>query len=199
MPAPPLAWCDRAPSANAFLAASPRFSMAALRSSEIAAFTASISAGKRRFGIGRHRHIDRLETLEVLVVRLGQQLRGVDADELGLRLDPARVDADAVLAVVDISVHGRPEVGRALGRGRRRRCRPPSADGEIMRVGEVHPAALVDDLRLQELRQARPGAARRSRVRAARSATITGFCALARSRAASFTAPLSPCGGDVGT
>ena len=34
-------------------------------------------------------------------------------------------------------------------------------------------------------------------VRAARSATMTGFCALTSSRAASATAPESPCGGDV--
>ena len=32
-------------------------------------------------------------------------------------------------------------------------------------------------------------------VRAARSATITGFCASTSSRAASATAPESPCGG----
>ena len=68
--------------------------------------------GKRRFGIRRHRHVDGLEALEVLIVRLGQQLRGVDADELGLGFDPARIDPDAVLAVVDIGVHGRPEVGQ---------------------------------------------------------------------------------------
>ncbi len=36
-------------------------------------------------------------------------------------------------------------------------------------------------------------------VRAARSATMTGFCASASSLAASFTAPESPCGGAVGT
>ena len=36
-------------------------------------------------------------------------------------------------------------------------------------------------------------------VRAARSTTITGRSALASSRAASLTAPVSPCGGEVGT
>ena len=37
-----------------------------------------------------------------------------------------------------------------------------------------------------------------SAVRATRSATMTGLSALARSRAASLTAPVSPCGGEVG-
>ena len=67
---------------------------------------------QRRFGVGRHRHVDRLEALEVLIVRLGEQLDRVDADQLGARLDLGPVDADAVLAVVDVAVHHAPEVGQ---------------------------------------------------------------------------------------
>ena len=63
------------PSAKAFLAASPRLSMAALRSLGIAAFTASISAGSVASASAAIGHVDRLEALEVLVVRLGDAAR----------------------------------------------------------------------------------------------------------------------------
>ena len=52
------------------------------------AFTASISDRQRRFRVGRHRDVDRLEALEVLVVRLGVELDRADADQLGAGLDP---------------------------------------------------------------------------------------------------------------
>ena len=140
-------------SANAFLAASPRFSIAALRSFGIADLHRLDQRGQRRFGVGGHGHVHRLEALEVLVIRLGQQLDGVDADQLGVGLDPGAVDADAVLAVVGIGVHDGPEVGKldtqddvsiADRRGR---------TAEIVGLGEVHAAALIDDPRLQELGQ----------------------------------------------
>ncbi len=67
---------------------------------------------KRGFGIGRHMHVNDLEALEVLVVRLGQQVDRADADELGPGLDARLVDAVAVLAIIDPGVHGGPIVGQ---------------------------------------------------------------------------------------
>ena len=58
------------------MAASPRFSIAALRSLGIAAFTASISAGSVASASAGIETSTDLEALEVLVVRLGDQLDG---------------------------------------------------------------------------------------------------------------------------
>ena len=184
-------------SACAFFAASPRFSIAALRSFGIAAFTASISDGSVASASAAIADVDRLEALEVLVVRLGVELDRVDADQLGVGLDPGLVEADAVLAVVDVAVHHGPEVGQLhadddVGVGDRRR-----AGAEMVRLREVHAAAHVDDARLQRLGELHEQPTPFS-VRAARSTTITGRSALASSRAASLTAPVSPCGGEVG-
>ena len=67
----------------------------------------------------------------------------------------------------------------------------------MVRFREVHAGAHVDDAGLQrfgKLDQQRDTLF----VRAARSTTITGRSALASKRAASFTALVSPCGGEVG-
>ena len=68
-------------------------------------------------------------------------------------LTRAAVDADAVLAVVGIGVHDGPEVGKLeaqddVGIADRR-----GRTAEIVGLGEVHAAALIDDPRLQELGQ----------------------------------------------
>ena len=86
------------------------------------------------------------------------------------------VDADAVLAVVDTGVHHGPEVGELEAEddvGVGDDARRPRA--EMVRLREVHAAALVDDAAPAAPRRARPAACMPFGVRAARSATITGF------------------------
>ena len=104
-----------------------------------------------RFRIARHRHVDALEALEILIVRLGEQFGRADADQFCARLDLGGVAADAVVAVVDKAVHRVPvirqlqaddDVGRAdHGRG----------TAERMGVRKIHPVALIDHRRLQQL------------------------------------------------
>ena len=91
----------------------PRASIAALRSAGSACFTASISAGSVASRVARHLHVDRLEALEILVVRLGVEHDRTDADQLGVRLDVGFLQAGAfVLAVVDEAIHRAPIVGQ---------------------------------------------------------------------------------------
>src|SRR4029078_12133811 len=83
-----------------------------------------------------------------LVVRLSEQFRGVDADQLGVGLDPAVVDADAVFAIVGIGVHGGPEVGELQAEDHIGIAHHRRRTAEIMGLGEIHAAALIDHLRL---------------------------------------------------
>ena len=80
----------------------------------------------------------------------------------------------------------------------RRRSAARAAIGLVERMArwEIHPPALIDHRRLQRLRQL-DQARNAAGVRAVRSATITGFSAATSSRAASATAPESPCGGSA--
>ena len=110
--------------------------------------------GERRLRIRRHADVDGLEALEVLVIGLGEQIDGVDADQLRLGLDARIVDAHAILAIVRIGVHRAPEVRKLKADDdvspRNHGARRPA---EIMGVGEVHAVALVDNRALQKLRQ----------------------------------------------
>jgi hypothetical protein len=138
-------------SAWTFLAASPRLrDRAALRRRDCGLHRLD-ERGQRGFGIGGHLDVDHLEALEVLVVRLGDEVGGVDADQLRVLLDARGVPADAVLAVVGPGIDHVPEVGELEAQddigardGARRR-------GKIVRPREVGAAALVDDTRLQRL------------------------------------------------
>src|SRR5438094_417681 len=107
--------------------------------------------GQGRLGVGGHLHIDHLEALEVLIVRLGVEVDRADADEPGIGIDARRVLPDAaVLAVVREGIHGPPEIREleadddvGVAHGARRR-------GQVVRGREIHAPALVDDERLKE-------------------------------------------------
>src|SRR5262249_55802008 len=102
-----------------------------------------------RLGVGRHRYVDDLETLEVLVVRLGDEFDRIDADQFGTGFDLGFIEPDAVIAIVDVAVHDAPEIRQlhadddvGLPDHVRRAI-------EIVRFREVHPAALIDNRGLQ--------------------------------------------------
>ena len=108
---------------------------------------------KGRFGVRRHGHVDGLEALVVLIVRLRNEIDGADADQLGIGLYPSRVDADAVLAIVDIRVHCPPIVRELHAENDIGIVHGSRRTPQVMGIREIHSPAMVDDDRLQRLRK----------------------------------------------